>query len=53
MAASHIQKFKVSIITLTGRDDDVLYYEGSASVSSINISISFTLLIKQIFNWVL
>lgn len=44
MAASHIQKFKVSIITLTGRDDDVLYYEGSASVSSINISISFTLL---------
>lgn len=33
MAASHVQKFKVSIITLTGRDDDVLYYEGSASVS--------------------
>lgn len=48
MAASHIQKFKVSIITLTGRDDDVLYYEGSASVSSINISISFTLLNKSL-----
>lgn len=25
MAASHIQKFKVSIITLTGRDDDVYF----------------------------
>lgn len=48
MAASHIQKFKVSIITLKGRDDDVLYYEGSASVSSINISISFTLLNKSL-----
>lgn len=48
MAASHILKFKVSIITLTGRDDDVLYYEGSASVSSINISISFTLLNKSL-----
>lgn len=48
MAASHIQKFKVSIITLTGRDDDVLYYEGSASVCSINISISFTLLNKSL-----
>lgn len=48
MAASHIQKFKVSIITLPGRDDDVLYYEGSASVCSINISISFTLLNKSL-----
>lgn len=48
MAASHIKKFKVSIITLTGRDDDVLYYEGSASVSWINISISFTLLNKSL-----
>lgn len=48
MAASHIKKFKVSIITLTGRDDDVLYYKGSASVSWINISISFTLLNKSL-----
>lgn len=43
MAASHIQKFKVSIITLT-----VLYYEGSVSVCSISISISFTLLNKSL-----
>lgn len=42
------KNLKVSIITLTGRDDDVLYYEGSASVSSINISISFTLLNKSL-----
>lgn len=49
MAASYMKKFKVSIITLTGRDDDVLYYEGSASVCSISIlSISFTLLNKSL-----
>lgn len=48
MAANHIQKFKVRIITLTGRDDNVLYYEASASVSSINISISFKLLNKSL-----
>lgn len=46
MVVSYIKKFKVSIIILIGRDDDVFYYEGLVFVSLINISILFILLNK-------